>query len=591
MYKNGFIKLALVAPKLRVGDVKYNLENIISEIKKCDKAEIVLLPEMCITSNNCKDLFFQNYLYEENLKAIEQIRDLGLKQIIVINSFIRIDNNLVKASFVLKDGNILGIVPSSYSDEYFGGVLTEQDEVEVLGELVPFGQIVFASSDEKVSFVVSDSFGLNDLSIDSDASLVLCSNYLASFAKGNEYLKTITKAKSMLSKSAYIVCSSSSSETSSEELPISLMLAYANDEVLLEDEELTLDSKIRFVDVDVEKIDYQKRCACIDNVREFVTYFDLEESSDFDFENPIDTTPFLHLEDKDYKQIITTQALSLLKRLDYIGIKKTVLGVSGGLDSTLALLCLAYAYDLEGMDRKNILGFTLPTKNTSSQTKDSAWKLMEGLGITAREINIGEDVNRQMELIGHSVQDVTYENIQARFRTYTLMNMANKEGAIVVGTSDMSEVALGWSTFNGDQMAMYGVNAGLPKTLIREVVRYYKKVYPNLSEVLDQVVNTPISPELSKNQKTEDIIGKYEINDYILYNILNNGYNYEKLEFMIQKAFGISSEGAKKYVANFNRRFHHQQFKRLTMPEGVKLLKFSLSPRSGTFVIGDVYEK
>ena len=246
------------------------------------------------------------------------------------------------------------------------------------------------------------------------------------------------------------------------------------------------------------------------------------------------------------------------------------------------------------MDKKDILGFTLPSKATSDKTLSNSLMLMEKLGITSREIPIYDAVKHQLDVLGHDEAntDVTYENVQARYRTFTLMNLANEYKAIVIGTSDMSEVALGWSTFNGDQMAMYGMNAGLPKTVVRKVVEYYKEVYPEVSDILDSIIDTPISPELSSSsQTTESIIGKYEINDFILYHFLVNGDYGDRIVYLLEKFMGLSNEEACSYVKNFNKRFYSQQFKRLTAPEAPKILKISLSARSELKLNGDIYRE
>ncbi|MDD3106848.1 MAG: NAD(+) synthase [Bacilli bacterium] len=282
----------------------------------------------------------------------------------------------------------------------------------------------------------------------------------------------------------------------------------------------------------------------------------------------------------------------MIKRLDYIGIKKTVLGISGGLDSALALLSLCYAYDRYHLDRKDIIAVRMPSLENSDFTNKNAQDLIEKLGVTNLVIPIQEDVNRQLEILGHDLfeKDVTYENVQARFRTYTLMNLANLHKAIVIGTSDMSEVALGWSTFNGDQMAMYGINAGITKTAVIETVRFYKTIFPEVRKTLDFIIDAPITPELTgSTQKTEDILGKFAINDFILYHFLVDGDDESRIAFLLQKAFLLDENQAIEAVNNFNKRFYSQQYKRLTMPEGAKVLGISLSPRTELRLNGDIY--
>jgi NAD+ synthase (glutamine-hydrolysing) len=370
--------------------------------------------------------------------------------------------------------------------------------------------------------------------------------------------------------------------------------------VIAENEEINLHSDIIYGDFDILKLHHARRNnSYYKNVQEIArdlhirrVAYELEEQEDFIFEKNIEILPFVPKNKEDYTDIINIQAASIIKRLEYIGINKVVLGVSGGLDSTLALLSLCYAFDKYNISRENIIAYMLPSKATSDRTYQNSVALLEKLGVTRKEVNIYTDVLRQLKAIGHDTltKDVTYENVQARFRTFTLMNAANLNGAIVIGTSDMSEVALGWATFNGDHMAMYGINAGLPKTVVKETVRYYKGIYPIVADILDSVIETPISPELSDStQSTEDIIGRYDINDFILYHFLENGDDTNRIAYLLFKAMDIPLKEAKDLVIKFNNRFYSQQYKRLTSPEAVKIMGFSLSPRTEIRLNGDIY--
>ncbi|HOE15388.1 MAG TPA: NAD(+) synthase, partial [Candidatus Paceibacterota bacterium] len=377
-------------------------------------------------------------------------------------------------------------------------------------------------------------------------------------------------------------------------------LICENGEVISENEEISLHSDIIYGDFDILKLHHARRNnSYFKNVQEMardlhirrVTY-ELEEQEDFIFEKNLETLPFVPKNKEDYTDIINIQAASVIKRLEYIGINKVVLGVSGGLDSTLALLSLCYAFDKYNISRENIIAYMLPSKATSDRTYKNSVVLVEKLGVTKKEANIYSEVLHQLKAIGHDTltKDVTYENVQARYRTFTLMNTANLNQAIVIGTSDMSEVALGWSTFNGDHMAMYGINAGLPKTVVKETVNFYKNIYPSVADVLTDIVNTPISPELSDStQSTEEIIGKYEINDFILYHFLENGDDTDRIAYLLSKAMNIPLKEAKEWVVKFNNRFYSQQYKRLTSPESAKIMSFSLSPRTEVRLNGDIY--
>lgn len=295
--------------------------------------------------------------------------------------------------------------------------------------------------------------------------------------------------------------------------------------------------------------------------------------------------------DKQLNDVIDALCKALYNRLSHIGINKVVLGVSGGLDSTLALLIITRCFEKYNLDKAGIIACTMPGLGTGSKSKNNAYNLAKALGIELREYNIKEETLHHFNLIGkfNEEKDVTYENIQARYRTLVLMNLANMYGAIVCGTGDMSEIALGWSTFNGDQMSMYNINGGLPKTIIRQLTAFFKNIYKDASEALDDVINLPISPELtSSNQLTEDMIGKYEINDFLMYHVFNNGASKDRIIHLIHHVFKLSLDDASSYYTNFMRRFKRNQFKRLTGPESIKIFRFSFGPRCDFKFVGDV---
>lgn len=617
-YKN-FIKVACISPKVKLGNPHDNVCEIISQLNQVNDASIVCLPEMAITGYSINDLIFQDYMYTDNLNAIKYLLDNNpFSGVILVGSYIKVDDVLFNVCIAIQKNKILGIVPKRYipktyefyEERYFeSGNNAHFKKVEILGQNVAFGKLLFVS-DKGVKFGVEicedywSPDSPNEELYTVGAQIVFNMSSSPEYAAKEQARKLIAAAASYKGNGAYIYVSTNASESSSECIFSSVILAYENGELLKEDANLSIESKIVKVDLDLGKLNHirstkgWKRYLDIDDSKYTKVKFNLEEAKDFKFEEKINVSPFLpregsleSLDNYSYQHIADLQAVSLINRLNYIGIKKCVIGVSGGLDSTLALLSIAYCFDKYGIDHKNIIALTLPSSNTSDTTYTNALELMKKLGVTLKEINIHDDVVRQEELIGHdkTKKDTTYENIQARFRTYTLMNTANMEGAIVVGTSDMSEVALGWSTFNGDQMAMYGLNAGLPKTVVREMVRFYINIYPELKDCLLSVIGTPISPELAgSNQLTEDIIGKYEINDFILYHFLVNGDDANRIIFLIQKGFGLEEEDAFKYVDNFQKRFFSQQYKRITMPEGVKLLNISMSPRSDLRITGDI---
>ena len=620
MYSHGFLKVASASPKLRCADIDFNVKEILKCLEEVEnkKASFVVFPEMCITGASVNDLLFQEYLYKESQAALKHILNTTTyKGVYILGTYFKLNDALFNCAVACQNGDILGIVPKSYLENTRGkaegryftpGFDFPYKDIEFDGEMVPFGELVFFNDDYSVLFGLE--VGSDYLSYDSmheslyayGASIVFNTGSkeysLGSKKYTSDALKAITKKVS----GAYVYASNASFESSSEVVFDNHKLVVSDGEVLAESTDINIESNIIYADIDIDKLHYLRKTnswiknAFIQNhsMKELdEIHYDLEEKEDFEFEKCIDLLPFVPKCDEDCKEIIDVQATSVYKRLKYIGIEKTVIGVSGGLDSTLALLSLAYMCDKYNIDKKNIIAITMPSGNNSDTTYNNALKLMQTLGVNAREINIKEHVLHELKTIGHDsiTKDLTYENAQARYRTFTLMNTANLEGGLVIGTGDMSEVALGWSTFNGDQMAMYGMNAGLPKTAIKVVTKYFENIYPELKECINSVIGTPISPELKGNQLTEDIIGKYEINDFILYHFLVNGDTGERIVYLLKKFFNMNENEAIDYVNNFNNRFYKQQFKRLTMPEGVKILDVSLSPRSELRLSGDIYKK
>jgi NAD+ synthase (glutamine-hydrolysing) len=320
----------------------------------------------------------------------------------------------------------------------------------------------------------------------------------------------------------------------------------------------------------------------------------MKDEEEYIFEEDFDQTPYVPKKDEyiNFKKISAIQEFGLAKRLSHLNMKSLVVGISGGLDSSLALLVACLAFDHLGLDRSGIRAYTMPGLHTSDRTKNNANRLMDLLGVTQEEIDIKDHVLDHLKLIKHdpSIQDVTYENTQARARTMVLMNLANKHRGIVLGTGDLSEIALGWSTYNGDQMSMYNVNGGIPKTVVKFMIKAYADYVfdGEVKECLYDILDTPITPELASNQKTENIIGKYEINDFILYRFLNCGDTPERIEYLLDKAFDISKEEVYKYVGNFFKRFYSQQFKRTASPDSPKVFESALSPRSDYRIPSDV---
>lgn len=617
MYAHDFVKVAVASPKIKVGDADSNIKEIVKLLKEAEanQAAITVFPELTICGYSVGDLVFQKYLYRDNLDALKYLlQNNPYSGVAIIGTYFIIQDKIFNCSAVIQKDEILAIVPKSYlphtyefyESRYFVSGYDETcDSIDLFGKKIPFGRFVFTNEDKMVSFGVEicedfwAPFAPHEVLYANGAMIVFNPSASPEVIGKREVRTHIAQTITYKSKGAYVYTSSNASESTSEVVFSNHKMIYQNGDKVLDDNIITLESNISYGDIDLGMLHHLRRSSSwVKN-----TYGKVEElceipyhlvpSKDFVFEeNEIDKFPFVPKTDEELHHIIDMQAVSLKKRLDYIGIDKVVLGVSGGLDSTLALLVSVYMCDKYQIDRENIIGVTLPSDNTSKNTYQTAISLMKKLKVTMKDIDINSSIENQIKAIKHDgSKDITYENIQARYRTYTLMNIANKLDAIVLGTSDMSEIALGWSTFNGDHMAMYGVNSGITKTVVKAVTNYFKEIFPIVSDDLEKVLNAPISPELTgENQLTEEVIGKYEINDYILYRFLFCGDTETRIVFLLNKFFELTIDDAKTYVENFFARFFSQQYKRLTMPEGVKLLNISLSPRGELRLNGDIYK-
>lgn len=620
MYQNGYLKVAAASVEVKLGNPDFNVTKILNALKVAEenKVGIIGFPELAITGYSMGDLFFQKYLYDEANQAIERLlKENPFSGFVILGSYIIINDTLYNSILVIQKDKILGIVPKTflphtnefYEDRWFinsKNIVNDLKEVEYLNQRVPFGKLLFEDEAKEIVFgaeVCADVWAPNspnELLYSNGAIIVFNASASPSHVGKKEKRRTLTKSSSMKFNSAYIYVSNNASESTSEVVFSGHNIITENGKIIEECGKMTFEEKIIYADIDIQKLHFLRRNNSYfkvvqDNNRDLKVEkikVEFKEIKDYKFEKEFDKLPFVPKNDEEFMDVINIQAHSVLKRLNYINIKTSVLGLSGGLDSSLALLSLVHAYDLSKIDRKNIHVLIMPTKQTSKTSLSNARKLAKAFGVSVKEINIDKDVSRQLSLIEHSEEekDTTFENVQARYRTYTLMNYANKHKGIVIGTSDMSEIALGWSTFNGDQMAMYGINAGLTKTAVITVMKYYKSIHKDVASIIDSIVDAPISPELlSESQDTEAVLGKYEINDFILYHFLVNGADQAKLVFLIKLVFKLTDEKAKWYVNNFNKRFYANQYKRLTSPEAAKILDISLSPRTSFKIAGDTY--
>lgn len=618
MYKNGFLKVASVTPKLKVGNPGYNMKEIINIIKDINSS-ITVFPELGVTAYTCNDLFFQESMLRDVVDEIEYLLNNNpYKGILVIGAPLEIDSVLYNCAFVIQEDKILGIVPKFYlpnTGEFYEkrwfqsgfDIVEKRKEVKYLNQVIPFGYIVFKTNDEEVSFGVEicedmwAPFSPGNILSMNGAKMIL------NLSASNEVLgKREIRRRTILEHSrrnagAYVYSSAGVNESTSETVFSGHNLIAQNSELIVETENFNQESEVIYGDIDFNKIDFSRRTNA--SYRDTLNKFDfdiinveikIEKTKDYKFSKKFDSTPFVPKVNilRDFEKIAALQENALIKRVKHVRAKSLVIGVSGGLDSTLALQIAVRVYDNLGLDRKQIIGVTMPGLHTSKITKKNALDLMKNLGVTMLDIDISKHVKDHFKLIGHDgvTEDITYENTQARARTMILMNLANKHDGLVLGTGDLSELALGWCTYNGDQMSMYGINAGIPKTLVKFMIYNYAmhKFSAEVRETLLSILDTPITPELTTNQITEETIGKYEINDFIIHRVLRFGDQEYRIKWLLEIVFDLTKEESNDYSNNFFKRFYSQQFKRQASPDSPKIIDISVSPRGDLRLPSDI---
>lgn len=617
-----FIKVASACPKTKVGDTKYNLTNILSCIEEANanNAKSIVFPELCITSYTCGDLFLHNTLYTNSINAIEQllIKTEKMDMLIAVGAPLLFNNILYNCAYILFKGKILGIVPKSYIPNYSefyekrwfseGLNLTNETVDFEFQKEVPLGtDLIFAYKEFKFAFEICEDLWVT-IPPSSYLSL-LGANIIGNLSASNElvskmdYRKSLISNQSARSMCAYIYSSAGVHESSTDILFSGHMLISENGSILKENERFQRENEVIYSIIDVFKLNAERQknisyrdASKIVPFKARYIKFNFENTNISDFDRYIDKHPFVPSNEaervKRCKEIFNIQASALAKRFEHTGSKKAVVGISGGLDSTLALLVIYKTFKILNYSTKDIVTITMPGFGTTDRTYNNALDLCNELNCDLREINIVKAALQHFEDIGHDkdIHDVTYENVQARERTQILMDIANKERGLLIGTGDLSELALGWCTYNGDHMSMYSVNPSIPKTLVRYLVRYIaenessEKAKATLLDILD----TPVSPELLPKdsngeiaQKTEDIVGPYELHDFFLYHFIKHGSSKERIFFLAKHAFkdDYSEEEISKWLDKFMFRFFTQQFKRSALPDGPKVGSISLSPR------------
>lgn len=614
--EQGFIKVAAVTPKIKVADPKYNAQSVCEELEKAYEhgAKIIVFPELCLTGYTCGDLFLQEILLREAQKQLLKVAEAteGKDALVLVGLPVERDNRLYNVAAVLQDGEILGMVPKAniptYAEFYEGRHFTEGNR-EVVSyfleeEEIPFGTNLLFSCINMPGLVLGceiceDLWVANSPGTD---HALMGATIIANLSASNEtvgkdeYRELLVKSASARLLGGYIYACAGEGESTQD-------LVFGGHNLIGENGTILSQSKRFFGgtiygDIDVQRIGMERRRMGTFGKEKDLPYtvvpfeLTLEETK---LERYFACMPFVpgseELRSKRCEEILSIQAFGLKKRYEHTGLQTAVLGISGGLDSTLALLVTVKAFDLLGLDRKGIIAVTMPCFGTTDRTYENACKLAVTLGVTLEEVDIRESVFLHFADIGQDANkhDVTYENGQARERTQVLMDIANRSNGLVIGTGDMSELALGWATYNGDHMSMYGVNVGVPKTLVRHLVKYYADTCENreLAEVLNDVLDTPVSPELLPpvdgiiSQKTEDLVGPYELHDFFLYYMLRCGFSPAKVYRVAKCAFQTlyDDETILKWLKIFYRRFFSQQFKRSCLPDGPKVGSVAVSPR------------
>ena len=608
--RHGFIKVAAATPSIRVADCAYNADRILSLVKEAHEegVHLLVLPELCITGYTCGDLFFQQALIESAREcAIRVASKVPRNMVVVFGAPVELRGKLHNCAIVASAGKVLGIVPKInipnyqefYEQRWFTPALPNEELVEFGDDRVYMGGKLIFTCNQIPYFRLACEV-CEDLWVPNPPSVNHAINgatVIANMSASDEVTgKSAYRFNLVQGQSARLVCGYVYADAGEGESTTDLVFVGNNmvceDGLCLASHSMKPDTLL-VTELDLQRLEHERR---IRNT--FVTTNDKQyRYIGFDIElgetpltREVDSHPFVPNDDDEanrrYEEVLTLQALALKQRLTHTGCRSAVIGISGGLDSTLALIATVKAFDMMGLDRSNITCITMPCFGTTAKTRSNAVILSERYGCTVMTIDITAAVLQHFADIGQDpeVYDVTFENSQARERTQVLMDVANKNGGMVIGTGDLSELALGWATYNGDHMSMYAVNASVPKTLVRKLVEYTARTTDDgiLSDTLKAILDTPISPELIPgSQITEDFVGPYELHDFFIYNVLRWGSSPSKVYRLAKHAFEgeYGDETILKWLKVFYRRFFSQQFKRSCMPDGPKVGTVTLSPR------------
>lgn len=605
-----------MTPKIKVADPVHNADVICAGIDEAveNGAKIIVFPELCLTGYSCGDLFLQGLLLERAKSELLRIAEYtqGCDALIFVGLPFEKEHRLYNVAAAVHDGEVLALIPKAsiptYAEFYEGRYFTAGNRVAepvwLDGNEVPFGTNILLEAEGMDHLTVGCEIceDLWTATPPATAHALAGATIIVNLSASNEtvgkdvYRELLVKSSSARLLCGYVYASAGEGESTQDTVFGGHNLIAENGTILAQAKRFA--NQAVYADIDVNRLDMERRRMGTYQSQKEEAYLVIPfvpEQEETRLDRTFSCLPFVpsdeQLRSRRCEEILSIQAYGLKKRLEHTGCRTAVIGLSGGLDSTLALLVTVKAFDLLEKNRKDILCITMPCFGTTDRTYQNACSLAENLGVTLQEIDIREAVTKHFEDIGQDsgVHDVTYENGQARERTQVLMDLANRTDGLVIGTGDMSELALGWATYNGDHMSMYGVNAGVPKTLVRHLVRYYADTCENreLEAILTDVLDTPVSPELLPpvdgiiSQKTEDLVGPYELHDFFLYYVLRCGFEPSKVYRVARLAFAGQYEEAviAKWLKTFYRRFFTQQFKRSCLPDGPKIGSVALSPR------------
>ena len=621
MTENGFFRVVAAVPAVQPADCETNVASIIALLDDLRKVSpsLVVFPEMSVTGYTCGDLFHNRTLLDGVVRAIERLDRYSrvCDMAFVVGAPVEHCGALYNCALVFCDG-LIAVVPKTYVPNYnefyekrwWASAPEANAEVALCGRMIPFGtHLLVDCLGVRVGVEICEDLWTpippGTYAAMAGAEVIVNISASDDLIGKYDYLTSLIKQQSARTIGAYVYASAGYGESSTDLVFDGKAIVAENGSLLVSNSRWQLKPQYSVADIDIEAIRRDRLhttsftdCARRSGLRQYetVTASLAARRDDGTLYRRVNPLPFVPADtdglDERCDEIINIQATALCRRLDFTHCRSLTVGISGGLDSTLALLVAVRAFDRLGLDRKGIIGVTMPGFGTTDRTHDNAVALMESLGVTMREISIVAAVNQHFADIGHDPanHDVTYENSQARERTQLLMDIANQTGGMVLGTGDLSELALGWATYNGDHMSMYGVNAGVPKTLVRHLTAYFAKTSDDsrVRDILLDIVDTPISPELipaaadgTIKQKTEDLVGPYELHDFFLYYMLRYGFTPRRVFFLARKAFAgkYADDVIKHWMKTFYRRFFNQQFKRSCLPDGPKVGSVCLSPR------------